>query len=169
MLSHDDRLPAAVRRMRVKASIYEVSRGTGSKVSIRESLHPAQRYVDDAYALATDDDLPDEVKSRVIPGLCRMALETAAHEKYTARSYAQGIDRSDVEATWNSTRRLRPRLGLALYGDADKSIDGWLAGGGRRKTALHVANSKVHSAAAGNYVEDVRAVRTAVSDLRSAP
>ena len=168
VLSHDDRLPAAVRRSKINASIYEVSRGTVSQVSIHESLHPAQRYIDDAQAVAADDQVPGDIKDRIIPGLCRMALETAAYEKYTGKAYTRGIDRLEVENTWQATSKLVPRLALALHGDATKSIDGWLNGSSRRKAAVIAANSKVHTASGGDHLQDVQAVRTAVRDLRAA-
>ena len=63
VLSHDDRLPAAVRRSGGNARILQVTRGIGSAVSIEDDHHPSSRYLDDAFAFAKDDNVPDEAKS----------------------------------------------------------------------------------------------------------
>ena len=97
VLSHDDRLSAAVRRPGIKAQILEVTRGIGSAVVIKEASQPSSRYLDDAFAFAKDENIPVEAKNRVIPGLCRMGLETTAHEIYSARAYSAGQDRQSVE------------------------------------------------------------------------
>ena len=112
VLSHDDRLPDAVRRSGVKAQIYEVTRGVGSAVTMTNSFQPSMRYLDDAFAFAKDENVPDEAKNRVIPGLCRMGLETTAHEVYSTRSY---IGRP------RSTHR-REAMGRRLNGPAEIGV-----------------------------------------------
>jgi hypothetical protein len=166
VLSHDDRLPDAVRRSGVKAQIYEVTRGVGSAVTMTNSFQPSMRYLDDAFAFAKDENVPDEAKNRVIPGLCRMGLETTAHEVYSTRSYTAGLDRLTVEKRWKDASTVRQRLALALHSDKDAPIDAWLKGGTRRSAALHVYNSGVHAGSTSDHADDVNAVRTAVRDLR---
>lgn len=53
------------------ARILEVTRGTGSAGQTRSCLDPARRYVSDAIALAKDQEIPPEVRVRVLPGLFR--------------------------------------------------------------------------------------------------
>ena len=166
VLSHDDRLPDAVRRSGVKAHIYEVTRGVGSAVTMTNSFQPSMRYLDDAFAFAKDENVPDEAKNRVIPGLCRMGLETTAHEVYSTRSYSAGLDRLTVEKRWDDASTVRQKLALALHSDKDAPIDAWLKGGGRRSAALHLCNSGVHAGSTSYHADDVNAVRTAVKDLR---
>ena len=110
--------------------------------------------------------MPDEAKNRVIPGLCRMGLETTAHEVYSTRSYTAGLDRSTVEKRWDDASTVRQRLALALHSDKDAPIDSWLNGGSRRKAAFHLCNSGVHAGSTSDHADDVNAVRTAVKDLR---
>jgi len=167
VLSHDDRLPAAIRRRGGNGRIYEMTRDTNSAISLKDAFHPSTRYIEDALTFALDDNVPVNAKDRVIPGLCRMALETTALEVYSARSYAAGMDRSIVDEQWADATTLRQRLALALHLDKTAPIDVWLKGGSRRSTAFRVCNSGVHSGAGGDHAEDVRAVRTAIKDLRS--
>jgi hypothetical protein len=166
VLSHDDRLPAAVRRAKVNAQIWEVNRNNGSVVTIRESLHPSARYLDDAFALAMDDGVPDDVKDRIVPGLCRMALESAAFAVYEGKAIAAGGDRTSVESTWDELTTLRQRLAMAIVGDKKADIKTWL-GTGRRSEAVAVCNRGVHVGSSGDHAEEVRAVRAALKDLRA--
>ena len=66
--------------------------------------------------------MPVDAKDRVIPGLCRMALETTALEVYSARSYAAGLDRRSVDELWDDATTLRQRVALALYSDPDPCV-----------------------------------------------
>lgn len=166
VLSHDDRLPAAVRRAKVSAQIWEVTRNNGSAVTIRESLHPSSRYLDDAFALAMDSGVPDDVKDRIVPGLCRMAMESAAFAVYEGKIIAAGGERQQVESTWDQLTTLRQRLAMAIKGDKKADIRAWL-GSGRRSEAVDVCNRGVHVGSGGDHAEEVRAVRTAVKDLRA--
>ncbi len=167
VLTHDDRLPAAIRRTGGNARIYEMTRGANSAVSLKDAFHPSTRYVEDALAFATDENVPADAKDRVIPGLCRMAMETTALEVYTTRSYAAGMDRRSVDEHWHDATTLRQRMALALHLDRTASINGWLNVGSRRSTAFRVCNSGMHIGAGGDHGDDVRAVRTAVKDLRA--
>ena len=167
VLSHDDRLPAAVRRAAVKAQIYEVSRRSGSVVTVTDAMYPSMRFLDDAYAFAVDDGVPAEAKDRVIPGLCRMAMETAAYEVFSARAYASGTDRTTIETQWSAAPKLKQRLAFALHLDRDASIASWLNDSSRRSDAFTICNRGVHTGISGEHVDDVRAVRSAVKDLRA--
>lgn len=80
VLTHDDRLPEAVRRLRIPATIVEVDRGPGSLVLITKVLDPVDRHLRDAHNVAIDKELPDPVKERVVPALCRQALEATCVE-----------------------------------------------------------------------------------------
>jgi rRNA-processing protein FCF1 len=52
VFTHDDRLPEAVRRLDIDATVIEVTRREGSLVDTRRSKDPVSRYLDDAFALA---------------------------------------------------------------------------------------------------------------------
>lgn len=75
VLTHDDRLPAAIRRRKLPARLIEVNRGSHSKVTVTEASQPAQRLLDDAHAICKDENVPLSIKNRAVPVLCRGAVE----------------------------------------------------------------------------------------------
>lgn len=144
-----------------------VTRDVGSVVTISESSHPATRYLDDGLALALDEGVPSDVKDRVIPGLCRMALESAAYEIYEARMISGGGSAQEVEDKWLGATTVRQRLALALHGDKSASVAKWL-GTGQRLAGSNVCNRGVHVGSTADHADEVRAVRIAIKDLRAA-
>ncbi len=58
VFTHDDRLPEAVRRLAIPATVIEVMRREGSAVELRTAKDPVSRYIEDAMALALTDGLP---------------------------------------------------------------------------------------------------------------
>ena len=57
VFTHDDRLPEAVRRLAIPATIIEVTRGEGSLVHLRRAKDPVSRYIEDAITVAKTDDI----------------------------------------------------------------------------------------------------------------
>jgi len=163
VFTHDDRLPAAIRRADAPARVIQVNRRANSVVSVEESSNPASRALDDAVAIAYDENVPDEVKRRAIPHLCRDALEYAAWDVYSMRTLTAGASRTEAEAAWEAAKRIRARLTLAL-GGGDTALDAWLGTWSARKLALKVANKGVHDGF-DDYKAAVNATRTAVNDL----
>ena len=66
VFTHDDRLPEAVRRLGIAATVIEVTRGENSLVEARPALDPVSRYIEDARTIVKDR-LPADVASRVVP------------------------------------------------------------------------------------------------------
>jgi ABC-type Mn2+/Zn2+ transport system ATPase subunit len=97
VFSHDDRLADVVRRTDPSARIVEVTRASSSEVQISDSRTPAHRYVEDARALASDKYVDADVKAKVLPGLCRLAVEAAALEVFHRARYGAGHDRVSTE------------------------------------------------------------------------
>ena len=98
VFTHDDRLPEAVRRLGIPATVIEVTRREGSRRrACAASKDPVSRYIEDAMALAKTDDLPAEVARRVVPGLCREAIEAACMEAVRRRRIGRGEPHADVE------------------------------------------------------------------------
>lgn len=169
VLTHDNRLPAAIRSSRAPARIVEVMRAPNSSVSIVESTRPAMRILDDAFAIAADEAVPEDIKRSAIPALCREALEATAWDVYSSKGLSAGRSREEVEATWEKATKTAKRLALALSGDADDdlAVDKWKAGGSARRNTLFVVNKGVHQGVL-DYKAAVNDARLAVGDLARA-
>ena len=90
VFTHDDRLPTAVRRLQIPATILSVTRRPKSRVELKTSLDPVQAAIEDARAVELSDGLPDEVSRRVVPSLCRQAIEAACLESGRRRPSRHG-------------------------------------------------------------------------------
>jgi recombinational DNA repair ATPase RecF len=123
VFTHDDRLPEAVRRLGIDATILEVSRREGSVVELRPALTPVERHVEDARAILHTESLPDEVARRVAPGFCRLALEAACVEAIRRRRIGRGEAHAEVETLLGSLTRLQQFASLALFDSPDRGGD----------------------------------------------
>jgi hypothetical protein len=123
VFTHDDRLPEAVRRLDIPAEIVEVTRRDGSVVEVRRALDPVGRYLEDALAVAGTAELPTSVAARVVPGLCRLALEAACMEAVRRRRLTRGEPYGDVERLLGEAEGLGAIAGLALFDDASRGKD----------------------------------------------
>lgn len=143
VFSHDDRLPAALRRRNAPARIVEVVRGPGSTVSISPAEDPTTRYLRDADALCKDLKVPDETLRRTLPGLLRMAIEAAARDRFYATGLTRGAALAEVETIWNDAHGTSQRVSLAIYGEV-KPLDNWLKTESRKK-CMGIATSGFHN------------------------
>ena len=90
VFTHDDRLPEAIRRLRLDATMLHVDRRARSTVDVQVSRSPVQRYLDDARGYAKPDRVPPEVQARVVPMFCRNAVEAAAANIVRRRAVETG-------------------------------------------------------------------------------
>ena len=74
-------------------------------MTVRDNVNPALRAVNDVFALIKDDRLPDEIRARVLPGLFRMAVESAARQAYYTKQSMAGRARSEFEDAWTSAKK----------------------------------------------------------------
>lgn len=123
VFTHDDRLPEAVRRLGIDARVVEVVRSPGSVVEIREVLDPAIRYFEDADAVALTHELPAAVRAQVVPGLCRLGLESVLADVARRRLLNEGRSHTDVEDALRSCTTLATRGALAFFGDSSRGGD----------------------------------------------
>jgi ABC-type lipoprotein export system ATPase subunit len=166
VFSHDDRLPQAVRRARLgHARILEVTRGPDSQVLIASAKDPSRRYLDDAFALVRDLELPVQTMRKTLPGLLRFAVEAAARDAYFDRQLSAGQRIHDVEDAWQAARQTRDRVSLAVFGDV-RTLDRWLRHR-YRTAALGICTSAVHSALRGDPFGACQDVDRMVQDIRS--
>ena len=114
VFTHDDRLPEAIRRLGLEATVWEVSRRARSVVDLRMADDPADRYLADAFALAAAQSLPDDARYPVVAGFCRSALEAASMDAYRARRYREGATHRQVERKLAAANTAHQRLTLTL-------------------------------------------------------
>ena len=153
VFTHDNRLAQAVRQLRLPACVLEVTRRPGSVVEVRPGLDPVEQALRDAGALAADPSVPSDVAARVVPGLCRTAVEAAFTEAVWRRDLRAGRGHAEIEAASGGAVRLNLLAALALTGDAAKGgevlpqLNAW----GRRFADTYQAlNRGSHSAHAGD-------------------
>ncbi len=166
VFTHDDRLPAAIRRSSTKARVIEVTRSANSVVTVNDSLNPATRSLDDAYKIARDEAVPDEVKKKAVGVLCREALEATLWDVHSSRGFAKGSSSFDLEAQWEAATTIPMRIALALGSDANDTaaVDKWIDGRVAHKVTLGVVNRGVHEGV-HDFVEAIKNVRATVADL----
>lgn len=123
VLTHDDRLPEAVRRLEIDARILEVTRQPGSVVTVVEALNPVDRYVSDAWVITRDEELPAEVAARLVPGFCREAVEAACTEVVRRRWLGRGERHEAVEKVLLGLTTTKQLAALALFDNPDRAGD----------------------------------------------
>ena len=123
VFTHDDRLPEAVRRLGIAGRILEVTRRPGSIVEVRPALTPVERLLKDAQDMCADPEVPEGVARRVIPGLCRLAVEAAFIEAYRRTQLAAGMRHADVESAIEAADKLTKKAALAMFGNAARGGD----------------------------------------------
>ncbi|OPX10579.1 hypothetical protein B1964_23455 [Gordonia sp. i37] len=165
VFSHDDRLPTAIRNASVPAELLSVKRSAGSVVTVTTNETPAARYVDDAIALIKDDGVSDQVKKKALPGLYRLAVESAAKQVYFSKQARLGVDPETSESTWSEHVRTKPRVALAVYGDATGNIGGWLAHRPHRGPSIRFCAGTVHDGTDDLTMESIKRLQLTVRDI----
>jgi len=164
VFSHDDRLPAAIRARSVPAQLLDVTREHGSVVVVKENDLPADRYVADAEAVIFDEDLDNVIKRKAAPGLFRMAIEAAAHQRFFSDRAKAGVAYHDSDAEWEEAKTTQRRVALAVTGEASGDVSGWKAQRGHRFPTMAICASGAHSGAMLGR-DAVRNLRKTVRDI----
>jgi ABC-type Mn2+/Zn2+ transport system ATPase subunit len=123
VFTHDERLPEAVRRMDIKATILSLTRRPKSVVEVRTALTPVRAHIEDALALVHTTELPRDILSRVVPGFCRAALEASFMQVVRRRRLAAGRQHGEVEEELSTALKFTPLASLALFDDKDRGGD----------------------------------------------
>lgn len=122
VLTHDNRLAAAVKDLCIPATILEVTRRPKSVVEVRECLDSVAQALKDANSVNADQNVPAQVAARVIPGLCRTAVEAAFMQAFWRRQLRDGRTRTEIEADMEGKKlKLVSVAALAMFGDTDAS------------------------------------------------
>ena len=171
VFSHDDRLPAALRRSPHDATILEVNRGANSAVSMTASQDPTVRYLKDAHGLIKEwqhERLTEDDLRKTLPGLYRFAIESAAKDRYFATRLATGASIHDLESTWSGTHNTRKRVLLAIFGEEppEHLAQGWISGP-YRPGALGIASNGFHRGLATDPEDAHYKTKKLVEDIRA--
>jgi DNA repair exonuclease SbcCD ATPase subunit len=166
VFTHDDRLTESVRRTVPLARIVQVERGVGSKVEVVECQSPARRHLDDARELLQDENLPEEVLRKAIPGYARLAVEAAAHEVYFRRRLTKGDNRHQVEDAWADALTSRQKVALALFDAKRADLVKWSRPQYRQRV-LRLCGHDTHHSMTSAPEEAVADLGKAVDDLLS--
>ncbi|MFF3286420.1 AAA family ATPase [Streptomyces sp. NPDC003023] len=166
VFTHDTRLRQALKYLRLPATVLTVDRREGSVVRVRSGDDPVKQALNDAKALAKNRDMPADVVGRVLPGLCRTALEAALLDPARRTLLAAGLAHPEVERRIERAHKLTELASLALYGDSDRpreAVDALVRLHGQDASALvHWCNKGSHEAVPVSDVDDI--IRR-VSDL----
>ncbi|WP_248959366.1 ATP-binding protein [Sphaerisporangium perillae] len=132
VFTHDTRLAEAVRRLRIPATILELLRKERSEVEVQVSDDPVERALKEARSVLADIRLPPGVAPAVLPGMCRVALESAFVEVARRRLLTADTDHDTVERRISEARKSSDIAALALgvesgevVGRLNRDFGGW--------------------------------------------
>jgi energy-coupling factor transporter ATP-binding protein EcfA2 len=121
VFTHDDRLPDAIRRLKLPAEVLQVLRQRGSRVTVRTVRSPLIQHLNEATTMARSERVPSDVRQRVVPTLCRGAVEAACVDLVRARAVRDRRTVADADELLDEARTLRQQLALSLLGDAART------------------------------------------------
>jgi hypothetical protein len=73
--------------------------------------------------VALEENLPVKLAARVVPGLCRQALEAACTEVVRRRRIGRGESHAEVDAELERASKAINHLALALFDDRSRTGD----------------------------------------------
>jgi hypothetical protein len=77
--------------------------------------------------VALEENLPVKLAARVVPGLCRQALEAACTEVVRRRRIGRGEPHAEVDAELERVNSTLGYLALALFDDRNRAGDVYAA------------------------------------------
>jgi DNA repair exonuclease SbcCD ATPase subunit len=171
VFTHDDRLPEAIRRLQLPATIWDVSRREGSVVELTKSEDPVSRYLDDARSMALTSELPEDARAVVVAGFCRSALEAACHQIVRARRIKSGVRQAHIDRELGHAQTTHEMLTLAMLDDLGKGnqLGGRLRDryGQAAVDAFHAVKSGTHTVYKGDLKHLVHEIDRLSSKLRA--
>jgi ABC-type Mn2+/Zn2+ transport system ATPase subunit len=173
VFTHDERLPEAIRQLAIDARIMRVQRRAQSKVEIVAARPPSDRYIGEALAIAKADDLPLDVKRRVIPGFCRSAIEAACESRIRRRLFAQGMPHAEIDEQLEQLTSLNAWLakafGLALAQGKEIRAQVTKLGGHNAAEVVDIARKGSHAEVSIDAIKLVEGAKRLVRALEESP
>jgi hypothetical protein len=150
VFTHDTRLEQAITHLGIEATIHHITREENSHVAIETRSDPVVQAFDEARAVSLDPSLPQHVADRVVPALCRFALEVACVEaaRRTLRDESgRPLGLAEFQGRIPVRARAKEYVALALSGepgDPPRTVVERLHPGGW--ALIETLNSGAHSA-----------------------
>jgi energy-coupling factor transporter ATP-binding protein EcfA2 len=173
VFTHDNRLASAIKDLGIPATISEVTRQPKSKVTVRDCLDASSQAIKDARALSKDEGIPLAVAERVIPGLCRTAVEATFTSAYWRAALRKERSRAAIEESLEPHGKrvnLRGIAQLALFGNiTDASVAGHIdrQWGSRYADTYQALNKAAHIGHVADFaglIEDTQALIRKISE-----
>jgi hypothetical protein len=126
---------------------------------VKENDLPAHRYIADVEAVILDPHLDDMVKRKAAPGLFRMAVEAAAHQRFFTNHARAGAGYHESDEAWEDAKTTQQCVALAVTGAASNDLAAWKSLRANRFPTMAICASGAHNGAALD--------RTTIRDLRA--
>jgi energy-coupling factor transporter ATP-binding protein EcfA2 len=114
VFTHDQRLIDAAENLGFASTVLAVERSEQSAVTVVQRSDEATRLLASAKTMAMATDASEEVRRRVVPHLCRQALESVLTSKYRRARLRDGLHPDDVENVLREAHGVHPLAALAL-------------------------------------------------------
>ncbi|GGR73159.1 hypothetical protein GCM10010169_16430 [Micromonospora fulviviridis] len=103
VFTHNNRLPEAVRRLRIGATIWAATRRDESVIEIRKNSDPIERYLSEAASILKAEELAETARSPWWPAAAAQRWKQPA----TSASDASASVAGNGMAVWRSSSRRR--------------------------------------------------------------
>jgi energy-coupling factor transporter ATP-binding protein EcfA2 len=169
VLTHDERLAEAIRRLEISARIMRVQRRARSRLEIVASNTPSERHIEEARAILKTEELSAEVRARVVGGFCRSAIEAACGAVIRRRALAAGEPHASVEERLGRLTTLTTWLAevFELSHPRGREVEARVKrlAGEDGVRAVRLARKGAHAPVPGDLVELVRGAELLVRAL----
>ncbi len=123
VFTHDERLPAACRRLELEHTLIQVDRKLNSEVEARTVLDPVKQLLNDVETIAKGHGIPPALLPKIVPVHCRQAVEVCARELAWPRLLAEGRSHLEIEVELDRARQTTDVLGVLMFGAAGDPRD----------------------------------------------
>jgi hypothetical protein len=166
VLTHDERLSAAIQRLQIPATELRIVRSAKSLVKTEIVRTHSDELLRQAAKIATSDKVTPEVARRVVGGFLRMSLESLAAERFTQRRLKSGALIGEIEQQLLDASKLVERLAQArgclaseLYAKLNRSPGPWSV---ELVKSLNSGSHGVLDGSLRDHVDNVRKLADAV-------
>lgn len=119
VFTHDNRLIDAIDRLAINARIMRIDAGPGSKPEIALVADPTTRAMNEAWHLAKDSRIPEDLRLRSVAAACSTAVEEAAALRFRCSSSASTV--AEVDELLTKHRSFWGKVSLGLFLEYDSS------------------------------------------------